>query len=107
MHCGAPWQGCRYLFAKLGRGPQVVPRVEQVVDRFTGEREYFVEYVLLGCDMREERRRGEIDPRDAAVGSGCRPTRAAAVRNDEIFFVALRFANEIGFELLQTFPVRS
>ena len=80
-------------------------RLEKIVERFAGESQDLVESFIFGSDMREQGGRGKINARDAAVGSGGGPAGAAAIGDDEVFFVAFGFTNEFAFEGFEALPI--
>ena len=80
-------------------------RLEKIVERFTGESENLVEGFVLGGDVREKRRRGKINARDAAIGSGRSPAGPAAIGDNEVFLVPFGFTDELAFEGFETLPI--
>ena len=101
----APRQRIRSFVAEVRDRFQVMARLEKIVERFTSERENLVECFVFGRDMREKRGRRKINARDAAIGSARGPAGAAAIRDNEVFFVAFSFPNEFAFEGFETLPV--
>ena len=80
-------------------------RLEKIVERFTSESENLVECFVLGGDMREKCRRGEINACDAAIGSARGPAGAAAIGDNEVFLVPFGFTDEFAFEGFETLPI--
>jgi hypothetical protein len=80
-------------------------RFEKLVERFASESEDLVEHFVFGVDVRQQRRRGEINARDTSVRPTDSPARTAAIRDGEIFLVAFRFTNKVGFEGSKPFAI--
>ena len=101
----APGQLIRSFVAEVRDRFQVMARLEKIVERFTSESENLVECFVLGGDMREKCRRGEINACDAAIGSARGPAGAAAIGDNEVFLVPFGFTNEFAFEGFEALPI--